>query len=170
MKVFFLLLLVVLLWNNNNALRCVNYQKEVSFNTSQLTETKELINKLDTAEGSKVCSIQYAVIYPQKEFVVFFGPDVSKFPGDINTDVLLHIELTMASNGTIKDLASGLKVFGFKCNDEDACEQHFWLNHIDWFVEEESNNLEAAFRLILITKIHEKGKIDLLTTNREISG
>jgi hypothetical protein len=170
MKVFFLLLVVGLLWGNNNALRCVNNRDPIPFNASNLTEVKELINNLDTAEGYQVCSIQYVVWYPQKEFAVLFDVNIDQFPGTINKDVLLDVKLKMASNGSVIDPASGQKFLVFTCNDEDACERQLWHNHIDLFVEEKSATLEEGFRSVLITENQEKGKIDLLTINRKILG
>ncbi len=169
MKLLFLLFLFVRLWSNNNTLRCVGYQGEKPFKASQLTETKEFIDNLDTDEGYKACSIVYGVRYPQKTFLVDFGGDIGELAANVNTYVFYHVTLTMALNGNIIDPAEGQKSFSFTCNNQNACERQFWRDHIDWFIEEESTTLEAVFRSILITENKEKGKIDIFTTNINLS-
>jgi hypothetical protein len=170
MKLFFLLFLVGLLWSNNNALHCVYTTNQIRFIASQLTEVKNLINNLDTIERYQACSIEYGIVYPEKIFTVNFNIIMDAFVDvKVNTDVLHRMALTMASDGNIVDPASGEKLFSFTCDDQDACERQFWCDHIDWFIEEESNILEAAFRLILGTENQEKGKIDTFTTNRKVS-
>ncbi len=169
MKLFFFLFLILLLWSNNNALRCVNDGDQRGFKGSDLFGVKENIDNLDTAEGYNVCSVAYGVHYPQKIFVVGFNLDSMSSPGNVNMDVMYQMRLTMASNGSIVDPASGGKLLLFKCDDEDACERQFWRDHIDWFIREESTILETAFRSILMTEIKEKGKIDIFTINRKVS-
>lgn len=166
MKLFFLLFLVILLWSNINALQCVNRKNPVRFDASELTEAKEFIGSLDTAEGYKACTVIFGVIYPQKMFVLVFNDGIT---GPSNMDVVYEMNLTMALNESIEDPASGYKVFTFMCDDENSCERQFWHDHIDWFIKEESNVLEAALRSILITELNQTGKIDTFTTNRKVS-
>ncbi len=139
------------------------------FEASGLSGVKQNITNLDTPEGYKACSVAYGVLYPQKIFVVAFNLDGLNIPGNGNMDVAYIMALTMASNGTIVDPASGQKLFVFNCDDEDACDRQFWHDHIDWFIREESNILETAFRSILMTEIKEKGKIDIFIINRKVS-
>jgi hypothetical protein len=169
MELFFSLFLVVLLWSNNNALRCVNHTDETHFKASQLIKVKEFIDNLNTVPGYEACSILFGIEYPENIFVVLFGVDMEELSDYPNRYIFSQFELTLSSNGTIIDPASGQKLFFFTCDDQDACERQFWRDHIDWFVRQESTTLEAALRSILITKNQQKGKIDLLTINREIS-
>jgi hypothetical protein len=170
MKLFFLFFLVVLLWSNNHALRCINNIGETIFEASKLTEIKKFIDGLDADEEYEVCSIVYGVQYPQQTFVVTFGEGLGISATNVNTDVFYHVTLTMALNGNIIDPAEGQKSFSFTCNNQNACERQFWRDHIDWFIQEESTGLEAAFRSILMIENKEKGNIDPLTTNRKVLG
>jgi hypothetical protein len=162
MKLVILLLLIVLLWSNSNALQCVNHKTPIIFTALNVTKAIEFVDTLPTTEEYEVCYIVYQVLYPEMDFVVSFGVDISRVPGDVNMDVYLEMELLMALGVNVINPAQGSKVFCFKCNDGDACERHFWRNHIEAFVKEDSTLLKEAFRLALITQLQEKGKIYLI--------
>ena len=158
MTFFFSLLLVVFLWCKSNSLRCVNHTDQIIYSALYVREAKAFVDKLETTEGHKACYVSYDVIYSEKTFMVFFGEDLSHVPGDINVSVYFQMELLMAIDSHVFDPALGHKIYFFKCNDTDACERHFWRNHVDYFVTENTTNLENIFRSALITKIQEKGK------------
>jgi hypothetical protein len=162
MNLFFLLVVIVLLSSNSNALQCVNHRDPMIFTALNVTKAIEFVDTLQTTEEYEVCYIVYQVLYPGNDFAVSFGMDISKVRGDVNMDVYFEIELLMASGVNVINPAQGSKTFYFKCNDEDACERHFWRNHIEAFVEQDSTPLKEAFRSALITEMQEKGKIYLI--------
>jgi hypothetical protein len=162
MRLFFLLLLVVLLRSNSNALQCIKPIAPIIFTAVNVTNAIEFVDQLETIEEDGVCRVSYKFSYSENYFMVIFGIDYSQIHGDVNMDVYLDMKYYMASGTDVYYPGTGYKKLYFKCNDEDACERHFWRNHFESFVKEDSIILKEAFHSTLITEIQEKGKIHLI--------
>jgi hypothetical protein len=159
MNLFFLLVVIVLLSSNSNALQCVNEKTLVIFTAVNVSKAIEFVDTLPTTEEYEVCYIVYQVNYSENNFMVYLGASIRQVAADINMGVYLDMKISMASGIDVINPVAGHKKFYFKCNDEDACERHFWRNHMQFLVKEDSTMLKEAFRSALITKIQEKGKI-----------
>lgn len=122
-------------------------------------EAKKNISMLQADIHLERCSILLSVLNPLSYFKINFMKSLDKAVTNVNTDILIHTSVTLILDNSTINSISAMKTLSFTCNDNDACERQFFLDHIDWLMKEEHTILEAKLRSILIVEGENDGKI-----------
>ena len=168
-KFYFSLFLVVLLLPNINALRCVDPINVKAFATSNLVKVKEDIRHLKTSEGYEYCSIMYGIQQSDQTLTIDFGKNVENSSADINRAVTITFTIDLTMNGSLINPPYQQTLLYFMCDHQDACERHFWFDHIDRLIEEDNSAVGVLIRSVLIPTNVTKGKRICFTKHRTIS-
>ena len=155
MRILLLFTLFLFLIVNSNSTRCIHSDKSQTFENEsfRLDRIKDTVYMLQTAKVSKrtKCKIEIKIFYKTRRIKVEFGNNV-KFNRSANAHI--HLMTSVIIN---KDIIETVNILRFVCDDRNGCEQHFFLDYIDWIFSASYDKLATTISPFLVDD-GDKGK------------
>lgn len=141
-KFLFLLYGSTFLFMITDALQCMYYNSTLTILSHEfdLNKIKQKINSLELRDKYQTCVLTVAIDYRTQTFTIKLAHDNDQVTLVPNTEISLNTVIGIALNKVVQEPVYIMNMIVFQCEERDACDQRFIMDHLEWLFKVEYKN------------------------------